>query len=601
MSVVKEQVARAQRRLTLNTLLEQVSRGAICGGAVWIALLLVQRLLGLAIPLSYAALAVLLAAVAVVAAGTWRHRVSRLRAATAVDEAAHLKERLSTALAVTGSRDAFALLVVQDAEQVAATVRVNACIRPRAPKNWHWSAATVAAAVFLTLFLPPLELLNRRSDPKSPQRQQALAEKRAVEQDLADQLRELHQLAETNSALQELTADLPPLEIPENAIVTPEDVRQEAARQIDNLCQRLESAKEKIQPDAIRETERLLSRLQPEPGNDAASRTSQELCRGDLQAAADALRQLEQEARRAAQTGDAQATELNELRRKLSNLADQLAELGNDQYLQKELENKLGLSRKQAEELAQQLSQMDPQQAAEELNRRLCERGLPQEQIRDILKRFQQKMEARRCCGRIAQSLQQARDNLTACSKGDQAAAERAAADLARACRELSNLAKTKQLAQALEAQHEKLRKMRESVCQGGYCSAAGGGLGGKTAGRGSGVHFTQPGISGQTELKRERLAPGKGQILGEIAGDLPSAVRASAGMREAILTAQRAAIDAINRQYVPKHYEAAVRRYFDRLAGLLTSEPSELEKAKQTVPSHEPTSPEPAGAGEAP
>jgi hypothetical protein len=601
MSAVKEQISRAQRRLMLNVLLEWASRGAICGSIAWIGLLAMRRVLGLPIPPPYAALAALLTAAADTAAGVWRHRVSQLGAATTLDEAAGLKERLSTALAITGSRDAFALLAAQDAEQAAATVRVHACIRPRAPRNWHWSAATVAAAFLLTLFLPPLELLKRRSAPEPPQRQQALAEKHAVEQDLTNELRQLQKLAEGNPALQELVADLPPAQIPENTLVTPEDVRQEAARQIDNLRQRLESAREKIQPDAIRETERLLTRLQPEPGNDAASRTSRELSRGDLQAAADALKQLENQARQAAQTAGTQTSELNELRRKLSNLADQLAELSNDRYLEKELENKLRLSREDAEKLARQLCQMDPGEAAEELNRRLCESGLPQERIQEILKRFQQKIEARRCCGRIAKSLQQACDNLTACSKGDQAAAERAAADLARACGELSNLAEAKQLSQALEAQQEKLARMRQSVCQGGYCSAAGGGVGGKNAGRGSGAHVAQPGISNQTHPERVRLTPGRGQILGEIPGDLPEATRASAEMREVILTAQRAAIDAINRQHVPKQYEAAVRRYFDRLAGVLTSQPPESEKKEQTPPASEPSSSDATGSEQAP
>ena len=120
--------------------------------------ILVVRAFAWGVPLGHGAWIAALLALAVALIGTTLGRPSPLRAAVALDAAAGLKERLSTALAVQESRDPFARAAVQDAEKIAARVHVPSHIRRRAPDLWPWSTAVTAAALLLFWLLPPLNL-----------------------------------------------------------------------------------------------------------------------------------------------------------------------------------------------------------------------------------------------------------------------------------------------------------------------------------------------------------------------------------------------------------------------------------------------------------
>jgi hypothetical protein len=597
MSVLEHQVARARHRLIANILLDRTALAVLIATGLWVLVFLVERSLVLHIPIWPGVWAALLLAAIIAAIGTWYRRVSPLQAAAAVDQAAGLKERLSTALALSRSTtsDPFAHLAVIDAEKKAAAIHVPSHVRYRAPALWPWTMAAVVAAVILGFTMPELNLLARGRDKDRPQRAEALAEQKAINQELDVRLSKIKELAENNPALKELAGDLTPLDMPDQPTATPEDVRRDAAQKIDNVADKLASQKDDPKLEAMRDTQRLLSRLDPQAGQDPGAQLSQSLAQGDFQGARKALEEMKKQLEEAAKTGDAATQQkLEQMQQQLQRMADQLAQLDDATYLRKELEKKAGLSEQDAQKLLDQLSKMDPKQAAKELQRQLGNKGMQQEQIKELVKKFEQKQQAQKTCQNMGKCLAQAAQAMQQSNQpgGGSGSSEAAAAALADAVGQLSQMEMSEQTLSELEAQISDLRNMRDSVCKGNYgnCKNPGRcqgqcqgqcriGAQGPNYGRGIGSTVPKERVAHALDpTKINALDPSKvksrmqgGTIIGQMLVDGPQMRgQATAEVRDAVNSAQRDAQDAIDHDEVPRQYQSAVQEYFLRLAGLI-------------------------------
>jgi len=586
MDTLEQQVGRARRRLTVNVFLERVALAVLVATGLWAVLLLVERAFVLGIPVGLGVTVAALIAVAIAVGGTMIRGIRPLRAAVVLDEAAALKERISTALTVQRDPDPFARAVVRDAERVAGRVHVPAHLPYRAPALWPWSLAAIVAATLFGLFMPNLNLLAGPSDQLAVQRRaEAEVERQNINQDLTDRLNKIKQMTENNPALQDLAKDLQPLETPDTPTLTPEDIRREAAKKIDRVADRLAEQKEQAGLDALKDTQRMLSRLQPEPGKNPAAELSKSLAAGDFEGAKKALQDLEKQLQEAAAKGDAEAQQrIAQMQDQLKKLADQLAELDDALYLQKELQNKAGLSEEEAKKLAEQLAKMDPKQLAKELQRQLGDKGLSEQQIKELVKKFQQQQKAKKTSENLGQCLAQAAQALQECNRpgSGAGAAQAAAAALSDVAGQLADLEASEQLLGELEAQLSDLRNMRDSVCQGGYCRDRGDRLSDQVGPQGP-----QYGRGIGSRIGRERTphavnptkAPSKAQggtIIGQMLVDGPQMRgQATAEEREAVNAAQRDAQDAIDRDRVPRQYHGAVQKYFEQLAGLVRPQPA--------------------------
>jgi hypothetical protein len=595
MTILERQLSRAQHRLNTNLLASHVSGWVGLGAAAWVVLLLAERGLGLGVPelgsaglLAGAALATAL----VLSAVAW---ANRLRTAVAIDAAAGLKERLSTAIACQPQRDGFVHAVLRDAEAAAARIHVGTHLPLRAPRHWAWSAGSLGLALAVYLLMPRLDLLAREQKPERVSAEE-MVESKQVAMHVNQQLERLQQAAHENPRLGELAEKLGPLPIPERPQAT-DDVRREALKRIDNARDQVERERSSDAARALQETKRQLARLTPQEGEDPVARLAQSLSRGDLQDASRAAEAIREKAA-SESLSEAERQQMAELAQRLSELAEQLGKLSDPGALQeaiaKELENKAGLSPDEARQLAEKLRNADPRQLREALAQACQKSGLSQKQLEQLAQRIQQRQDAARQCRSMQQSCQNASQCMAAAAGGSPEMAEGAEQAMAAMLAELAELQMTSASLAELEDLANGLSQMRADVTKTAPPGGSQWGVGhgeGRSTGRKPYKYE-----AAKAQVQRQR-----GQITGQLLVDGPGVTAdASAELREALVAAVQDAQDAVDRQDIPRVYHGAVAAYFQRLAGLMQEQRSVKpgEAPKQPRPATESKAGEPATGG---
>lgn len=580
MSALIQQIERARRRLLANALFERATIGVLVGGAALALAVLVDRAFGFGMPQLWGLAGAGALALGFTIVATVLARPTRLRAAIAIDAAAGLKERLSTALVCGPGSDEFAQAALRDAEKTAAKIHVPTHLPLRAPGLWPWSLATTAAAALLVLFMPTLNLFARDRAQAGGEDAAVLKERESVTAAVNQQLNRIRQMAQENKQLEGLASDLKPLELADRPLKTPDDVRREAVKQIDRVTQKLEQKKAEQNAEAQRELKRMLAGLKPQDARQPQSELSKALAQGNFEAAKQALDEMKKDLADAARKGDADAQKrLAELQKKLDDLAKELAKLPDDRQLRKELEKRAGLDAETAKKLLDELSKMDPKQLEKELQKKLAEAGakLTPEQMQKLAEKIAQNKEAREACKNLAQAMQQAAQ---ACknpgeSGASQDAQAQASAALEAAMGQLSDLEMAEQMMNELEAQLSELKNLRQGVCQGqgnrpGDKPGDEIGNQGPQYGQGYGARIGEEKAAHKTAPSKEKTHQVGGQIVGQMLIDGPQVKgEAQAEARAAVSAELRDATNAIERDEVPRQYERALRVYFERLAGL--------------------------------
>ena len=593
MSLLDRQIGRARKRLTNNILLERLSVGVLLAAGLWGLTVLVVRLFALGVPLWHGAwmaalLAVLIALIAAAVA-----RPSALQAAVALDGAAGLKERLSTALVVRRQTDPFVRAAVKDAEQVAGRIHVPSHIRYRAPALWPWSLAATVAALILAWFMPTVNLLAGQPADKAPVPQPMVkAEQEVIKTEFEQQMSKIKELANENPAIDDLLKGVEAPEMPEGPTVTPDDVRRDAVRCIDDVRDRLRKGLEESEEAGLKKTERMFQQLN-EPGNKQSSdQLSQTLASGDFEGAKEALKDLAQQIEEAAKNADDPESrqKLAEMQEQLKQLSDRLTKLSDTVKLQQELENKAGMSEEEAKKLLNELLKMDPKQLAKELQKRLADKGVSPKQIQELTKKVQQQQQAKKTCQNMSKALSKAAQACQQCqspsSSGSGAA--QAASALSDAASQLSELEMSEQTMKEIEARLSELDDMRDNVCQGKMCPGdrPGDGRQSQIGSQGPNARLGLGQRIGKELTPYERKpikAPTRfqgGTVVGRMLVEGPQ-VRGQATAEEmtAVNSELRDALDAVEREEVPRQYQPVLRAYFERLAGLLREQQTPAEK----------------------
>lgn len=585
MSNLERQVQRARQRLTLNILLHSLVQTTLFAAIAWAVAILIVRAFALPVPIWHGAwLAVVLALIAALIMTTIR-RPTLLHAAVSLDGAAGLKERLSSALALRGVAEPFARATVQDAERTAGKVHVPAHIRYRAPELLPWSGATFVAALLLAWLMPTLDLFAATTPEEvNAPRLEVMAEHRAIDAELQKKLASLKELSKNNPELKNLIENIEPLELPEDAHLTRDDVRRNAVKRIDEVREKLAAELEKTPEDVLSETRRMFQQLNDQGmGADQDNELSRALAKGDFKGAREALedlaKQIEQSAKNASDPAARQ--KLAELQQQMQRMAEQVSQLGDTTRLQKELKNKAGLSEEDAKKLLEKLDQMDPKALEKALQQQLGQKGLSQDQIKQLAKKIQQNQQARQQCQNLAQKLAQAAQACQKCQNPGSAqdGAGQASNALSDAAAQLSDLEMAQQMAAEMEAQLSDLSQMRQQVCEGGMCPRGSQrsqgqqkiGQQGQNEGLGTGAHVGQQRVAYQKDVSKANTRLQPGEVIGRMFVDGPQVKgNASAEAVEAAEAEIRDQLDAVEREDVPQQYQRALQVYFERLTGQL-------------------------------
>ncbi len=586
MSLIENQIRHARRRLTQNVLFEWLTLGVLVAAGLWALSIVTLRLAGVDWSMWHGGWVALILAGLVTLVGTMMRQPSALRAAVVLDEAAGSRERLSTGLVLARSQDPFARAAVHDAEKLAGRIHVPTHIRHRSPQWWPWSATATLAALILAFFLPPVDLFADRAeqDAEVP-REVVEAEREAIQVELERRIERMKQLAQNDESLKDITEDLEPLEMPDDPGVTPEDIRREAVKRIDDVRDKLQQQLETSEQDYTNEVKRMLSQLQRQKGNEATSKLAESLAAGDFQGAREALQQLAEQIQEAAEKTDDPAAQqkLQEMQEQFARLADQLTKLSDTAHLQKELTNKAGLSEKEAEELLKKLANTDPKQLQKELQKQLGDKNLSQQQLEELAKKIQQNQQARQACQNLAKQMAKASQACQQCNSpgSTSAGAAQASNALSNAMSQMSQLEMTQSMMSELQANLSDLENFRDNVCRGGMCPNWGDGRRGQKGGRmgqqgpnyglGLGERIGKEKTPHQLDPTKARTRYDSGTIIGTMLIDGPQ-IRgeANAEVLGAAEAEMRDATDAIERQDVPRQYNRVLQEYFERLAGLI-------------------------------
>jgi hypothetical protein len=342
MTTIDRQVHRTRHRLWLSLWLETLAK-TLTGGAVAVAAaVIVCRLASWSLPWA-PILGGLLAFVLIASlVWSWQRRPSIEEAAAALDEAANLRERISSSLFLANNTDPFAQAVVADAANWADRVTVRQHVKLRAPRSAPWAGGAIV--LMALAFLVPEGLFAREKEKSRGIDQQAVATTRVTVQ---KQMENIKKVAQTNPALAELKADLDKLDaMPKAPMQRPEDIRRDALKKIDKLADAVRAKQESPKYDRVSETQKMLRALQEPPGPKTdVQKLARDLKQGDFKSAKETIKQLQEQLATLKKDGDKEFAE--KMQKQLDNLAKQLEKAGSMEDLAKKLEQ-AGLNKEDA-------------------------------------------------------------------------------------------------------------------------------------------------------------------------------------------------------------------------------------------------------------
>ncbi|HSW45257.1 MAG TPA: hypothetical protein VLM89_06770 [Phycisphaerae bacterium] len=584
-------VRKARRRLLLNRWMWALGWTLTGAAVLFAALVLVDRTLApFAQPvavLTFAAGALVVAAL--VAAIIWMGFTGETLslAAARLDQAAGLKERLSSGLycaSLADSSDPFAQAVVADARRVARTITPGSHLPLRFPRSGNWAGISMVLALLVLWLFPSLDLAGIQENKQERQHQNEVVQRteaqvRPIVQNTLDKIRE------ENPALKDELEGLEPFQ---NAqLQTPLDVRREALKKVEKLSEQLESKRNRAELAKIEEFKRMLRRLETEQkGQSAVGQLAESLAKGDFKSAQAAIAALQKELSKAASSPQEQQ-QAEDLKKQLQQLSDKLNQLAaNDRKVEEKLRD-AGLSQEELRKALENLKKGD----FEAVSRQLADKGLSKEQLNKVMQEVQKRCQACSMASQLASKLGSA-----AQSGGTQGAAQPGQGDmdaLSQAGEQLSEMESLQQELKQLESAMSQLNNARNQItgackacsgtgqmngqscgaCQGtgmGQGSQGGPGLGrsgmGQNPGQGEGGVAPEQQTGFRTVAERTPVNTKRGSIISQqfVDGEQFKG-EVSEEFREAAISAQREVTDAVAREQIPRQYQSSVKEYFTR------------------------------------
>jgi len=552
-SSIHQQVQRARRRLWLIAWTEIGARVFCITVAVFGLAVLVARLAGWTLPVSFLGAALLLAGL--IASLIWSVRVTPnlTASAAALDQAAGLRERISSSLYCDQSDDPFARAVHVDAERRAAALTVGQHLRLRWPQSSGWA---VAACLFAAAVFVVPEGLLRSAEAKAKVVEESQFVQTRVE--IKKQLDEVKKLAQTNPALADLKGDLEKLDAEMmGRMDRPDDLRQEAIKKIDRLADAVREKQVSERFDKVSETKRMLRALEEPTGEKTpVQKLARDLAAGDFKAAQESIREAQEQLATLKQDSDKEFTE--KMQKQLEQLARQLEKLADQEQLKKMLEQ-AGIKKEDVERMLERLTKED----VEQVRRQLEKSGMSQQQISQICQQCQKQQGAAQAMQKMSQAMKSAAQ---AAGDGDMGEAMQ---EMESAGEQLSELEQLEQEMNQLQSAMASLEQARGN-CQGnqpgrGDANRPGGGMG--SLGQGKGGLAPSQATDVGLKVERGKVATTKGRIIGQFLVDGEQVKgEATEEFVELITAAERVATDTVNRDRLPRQYQKSVREYFSRL-----------------------------------
>jgi len=448
MTQLERQIRTAQHRLWFHRWLNDICLcGAIAGVAFAVAVL-IQRLYELPISVFWAATGFVAAAAVGSAIRTMVRREDAALAAARLDEAAGLRERISSGRYCVGLDDPFAQAVVADAERISASISVRSHIRLTLPRRFGVAVGALVLAGIV--FLVPTGLLKsteaKASTKQSVEREQThLAVKR--------QLDPLRQMAESTPALAEFKDDLDGLEkLSGGKLERPADIRHEAVKKIDKLEDAVKQKLASEKYEAVPEMRKLLRGLKsPDSAEAPTQKLNQALSKGDFKAAKEEVQALREQLATLKSEEDKET--VAKLSKQLENIAKQLEQLAKDEQLAQKLEQ-AGIKKEDVERMLEKLSKAD----LDQLKKQLEEKGLSQQQIEKLAKQLQQRQQAGATAKKLAKAMKQGASAAQAGQQGE------AIAGLTQAEQQLSELEQLELEMNQLDAAASALQDAKDNL-----------------------------------------------------------------------------------------------------------------------------------------
>ncbi|MBK8270427.1 MAG: hypothetical protein IPK83_19885, partial [Planctomycetes bacterium] len=400
MSAIERQVKIAQRRLWLNRWLTQWGWSLTAAMGLWLIGWLVNRLFGLyPFPVIWTLSGA--AIISVVAASIWLllTRDPALSAATALDKAAGLRERVSTGLLLkANSDDPFEAAVIQDATARVTGLTPRKFLPIKWPGSLSWSSLVLLVAA-LSLLLPEFDLLKRKENPSAAQAGQN-SRTQAV---LAKTNDTIEKIAEKNDIDLNAAQKRPKGKVQMPHSHDPDLKRRETLKKLDRLQ---DSLKKKIGDEkfeALKETKKRLRQLgeQSEATSELGELMSA-MANNNFDEAEQAVKKLQEKLAKRQAEGKSDSEETKKMQEQLKEMAKKLKEAakntGDKQKEQQKQDLKnAGLTPEQAERVLEELSKKDPEQLkkmAKELAERMKQNGVTKEQMEKLLEKMQQQQKA---------------------------------------------------------------------------------------------------------------------------------------------------------------------------------------------------------------
>lgn len=593
MTILERPVRQAQRRLWLNRWLSALGYALASAAGIFIVAVLLDRL-WLSIPglwLGYGALG--LAAVAIVASMLWSY-LTRERfevAAARLDQAAGLRERLSSGLYCERSDDPFARAVVADAERTAKRLTVNQHLPLSYPRSAGWAGGSLVAALLFFWLFPVVDLAG-----KQEVREQELLRKAQVKQAeaiirtaIAEQTQKF---GEKNPTLKK---ELEQLEGLQNAkLEKPADVRAEALKRVEKLADKLEERRNGNDFAKIEEFQKMMRRLAEQQKNDQSpvNELNKALAKGDFKAAQEALQKIQQQLGKEGKTPE-QQKQAAQIQADLKKLSDKINQIAQDDKKTKDELAKQGLTQQEIQQALQALKQNDMQA----LSKMLEKKGLTQQQVQQMMQQMQKRGGAQQAAQKLAQAMQKGAQQGQQGQKGQQGQQgqqsqqgqqgdQQGNEGLSEAGQQLSEMEQLEQQLNDLKSSMAELNQLKDQLgegckqcqgtgmqngkaCQG--CQGTGGMGNPQQPGNGMGkMGIGQGGLRQQQEtntktvekkaevktragaINSQQFIDGE-QIKGEVTSEY----------REAMMAAERRVSDAIAKEAIPRPIQGPVSEYF--------------------------------------
>lgn len=572
MTLIERKVRRAHRQLFINRTLQICGRTLLLAAAGFALTVIVDRVFNTPLPLTWAALTWLVAGIVAGVAWSFARRGSLAEAATALDAAAGLRERISSGLYCEQSDDPFERAVLADAERVSTGITVRRHLPVRWPASMSWAGAATAVAL-LTLLLPQWDVLadSREDEQQESQHVKQVQVAKAAWEKRSEAIRkqfddnpllkeELDKLDEMKTARMESTQDL----------------QRETIKRLESLRESLERKREETKYESVEELKKMLNRLPKEPQekDSPVNKLSDALSKGDFSEAKESLKELQEKLAKADSPEDAALKK--ELEKKLEALAKQIEAAAEQKKIEEKLEGE-GLKKEDIERLMASLEKKD----MEAVKKALEEKGMSEQQAKDLAKQLAKSQAAQEMAKKLAQSMQ-------SMAQGSASMSDEMSDAAGEAMGQLSDIESLEMEMAELSASMAELDGMQdgaESSCSqcngsgmkdGQACGKCGGsGSGPPSGGQGEKMAEGRGGLADEqqtaTGWKKEK-APVKtteGRIIGktlvpgeQYKGDV------SAEYQDVVISGQREATEALEHERIPQQYRKAVGEYFRRDGG---------------------------------